>query len=524
MLSWNDFKICKLLNESFQLLYSYPGHANGKIIFPKFSMAKKLSLLMVAVIVFGKNNQAQNIGIGTSGPTEKLHVSGNIKADTIKPSAIKLMPRAGNNKVLTSDASGNASWQTPAASASNTAGFGSWGDCGMNNLSEYHPVTDTGASSLDKFGFSVSMDGDFAVVGAPFDDWGSGFPKGSASVYHFNGTAWEFMQKLSDTGSNNSGDQFGYSVSISGSYIIVGIHGDNVGVNNGQGSVNIYYFDGTIWNFTEKLTDPDGAALNEFGFSVSISGVHAVVGSYADYNGPNIGQGASAFFNYDGTSWQLVTDLTHVTTTANDRFGFSVSVSGDSAVIGIPRETIAGNTTRGAANVYRFDGTNWIFLQKLTDPDGAANDQFGSSVSISSKNIMAGAPEDQVGANSSQGSACMFSKSNNGFFTFSQKVFDPAGSSGDFFGLSVAVTDKYAVAGAFMDEPGAYFINQGAATLYQKVGLGWQKLQFVTDPGGLQGDNLGCSVTLSETSKRFVFGACNYSFSSGKILFGKINL
>lgn len=479
-----------------------------------------LSVLLLPALTL----TSQNIGIGTVSPEEKLHVAGNLKADTIKPSAIKFIPGAGINKVLTSDVSGNASWQTPAASGGTGAGYGTWGDCSMNNISEYFPVTDTGASSLDKFGYSVAMSGDYAVAGAPFDDWGTGFPKGSASVYHFNGTNWEFMQKLADTGTNNSGDQFGYSVAISGNFIIIGIPGDNIGANNGQGSANIYEFDGTTWNFTQKLTDPDGAATNEFGISVAISGVHAVAGSFADYNGPNIGQGAAAFFMYNGTTWQLVTDLTHITATSNDRFGYSVAVSGNDAVIGIPRETVAGNTSRGAVNVYHFDGTTWNFVQKLSDPDGAAGDQFGSSVSISTKNIMAGAPDDQVGSNTSQGSACFFSKTNTGLFSFAQKVFDPAGSAGDFFGSSVCITDQYAVAGALLDEPGTYFLNQGTATIYQKVGLGWQKLQFISDPGGLQSDNLGCSVSLDETSKRFVLGAYNYSFSSGKILFGKLNL
>ncbi|MEO6540380.1 MAG: hypothetical protein ABIN74_05295, partial [Ferruginibacter sp.] len=75
-----------------------------------------------------------NTGIGTSTPAEKLQVAGNIKTDTVKPNAIKFTPNAGTGKILTSDAAGNANWQ--ALSAGGGVGFGSWGDCSMNSISE----------------------------------------------------------------------------------------------------------------------------------------------------------------------------------------------------------------------------------------------------------------------------------------------------------------------------------------------------------------------------------------------------
>ena len=77
----------------------------------------------------------QNVGIGTASPTEKLHIAGNMKADTVKPGAIKLTPNAGAGKILTSDANGNASWQ--ASAAASAEGAGSWGDCSMNGIYGY---------------------------------------------------------------------------------------------------------------------------------------------------------------------------------------------------------------------------------------------------------------------------------------------------------------------------------------------------------------------------------------------------
>ena len=95
---------------------------------------------------------AQNVGIGTNTPGERLEVIGNIKADTIKPNAVKLILNAGAGKVLTSDAAGNANWQTNTVAAGNS-GFGVWGDCATNgNISAYNPVVDTSGSVGDGLG------------------------------------------------------------------------------------------------------------------------------------------------------------------------------------------------------------------------------------------------------------------------------------------------------------------------------------------------------------------------------------
>ena len=119
-------------------------------------MMKKISLFIYVLINVQCSLMAQNIGIGTVTPLEKLQVAGNIKTDTIKPNAIKLLPNAGNGKVLTSDALGNASWQQSSNSAAGNIGYGVWGDCATNgNISDYFPVTDT--SLYGGFGASVLL-------------------------------------------------------------------------------------------------------------------------------------------------------------------------------------------------------------------------------------------------------------------------------------------------------------------------------------------------------------------------------
>jgi hypothetical protein len=105
---------------------------------------KKLFFLLLTVTTH-QITIAQNVGIGTTAPTEKLQVAGNIKADTIKPNGIKLTPNAGNGKVLISDAAGVGTWQASSSLAgAGNIGYGVWGDCATNgNISEYQPVADS---------------------------------------------------------------------------------------------------------------------------------------------------------------------------------------------------------------------------------------------------------------------------------------------------------------------------------------------------------------------------------------------
>ena len=99
---------------------------------------------------------------------------------------------------------------------------------------------------------------------------------------------------------------------------------------------------------------------------------------------------------------------------------------------------------------------------------------------------------------------------------------DPAGAAGDWYGVSVAIAGDYAIVGAYADDIGAN-TDQGSSTIYLRVGPEWQKLQFVTDPGGKPINFLGGSCGIDDTTKRFLIGANAYAGNSGKVVFGKVN-
>jgi hypothetical protein len=447
------------------------------------------------------------VGIGTSSPAEKLQVSGNIKADTVKPTAIKLTPNAGTGKVLTSDASGNASWQDKTGQA----GFGSWGDCSVNGISEYLPAADASGAFFDNFGSSTSISGNFAIVGSPGDD----IERGSASIYQFDGTNWTFMQELADA-TGEAGDRFGAAVSISGSHALIGAPYDQVGGNSNQGSVCFFQYNGSSWVLVEKITDLTGGVTDGFGSAVCISGIYAVVGSPTD-SGPALGQGSASVYIYNGSNWLLMQKLIDPTGEAFDFFGYSVSVSNNNVVVGAPNDAGTAGSFQGSASLFTYDGSCWMYMQKLTLYNPAAASAFGSTVSISGNYIIVGSP----GESSETGCADIFMFDGSGW-PWSQRINNPAGMPGDNFGSGVFMSGDYAIVGAIGDDIGPVS-NQGSATILVRVGIGWQRLQFFSDPAGNQSDNMGSAISVDGTNKRFIVGVQFYATQAGKVIFGKIN-
>ncbi len=465
---------------------------------------------------------AQNVGVGTTTPAEKLHVAGNIKADTVKPNAIKLIPNAGTGKILTSDAAGNANWQTSNAAAGGNIGFGVWGDCAtIGNISEYNPVVDSTGADVDNFGYSVSVSGNYAIVGAYSDDGVAGNNQGSASIFQYNGTNWVLMEKITDA-TGAADDHFGISVSISGNYAIVGAEDDDGVFGANQGSASIFQYNGTNWVLMDKITDGSGAAGDRFGFSVSISGNYAIVGAKYDDGVAGIDQGSASIFQYNGTNWILMQTLTDATGAAFDYFGTSVSISDNRALVGAPFDDAPGLTTdQGSASIFQYDGTNWVLMQRITDATGATDDLFGFSVSISGSYAIVGAPYDDGFEGIDQGSASIF-KYNGSNWIMIKKLTEATGATHDHFGYSVSISGNYVIVGV-PDNNGVGGADQGSATIYQRVGLGWVKLQYITDPTGNSNDSFGGATAIDGSNKRFSVGAPRYATYSGKVVFGKVN-
>ena len=170
----------------------------------------------------------------------------------------------------------------------------------------------------------------------------------------------------------------------------------------------------------------------------------AVAGAPFDDNVGTINQGAAYVFTRSGTTWTEQQKLTAPDGGANDLFGTSVAIDVDTLVAGAPA---GGTTDSGAAYVFTRSGTDWTPQAKLTASDGAAGDQFGLSVGIEGDTAVVGSPIARVGANLARGAAYVFTRDGTIWNEF-QKLVASDGAVGDLFGFSVAIDGNTIVAGA----------------------------------------------------------------------------
>jgi uncharacterized protein (TIGR03437 family) len=318
----------------------------------------------------------------------------------------------------------------------------------------------------DQFGWSESVSGNTAVIGAASKN----NAEGAAYVFVLSGGVWSRQQELtaSDAAAD---DELGYSVSVSGDTAVIGAWGKALN----QGAAYVFVRSNGVWTQQQELTASDGAGGDGFGFSVSVSGDTALIGAP--------GNGAAYVFVRSGGVWSKQQELTASDEAASDYFGYSVSVSGNTALIGAS----AKNTNQGAAYVFVQSGQVWTQQQELTASDGATDDSFGFSVSVSGGTSAIGAP----GNSGSQGAAYGFLLS-GGVWGQQQKVTASDGAAGDSFGNSVSVSGASAVIGAYHKNA-----DQGASYLFGFSGGVWAQQQELTASDGVAYDYFGCSVSVS---------------------------
>jgi hypothetical protein len=320
-----------------------------------------------------------------------------------------------------------------------------------------------GGASADRFGFSVAVSGDTAVIGAHFVDHGDCDDAGAAYVFVRNQGAMDRWGQVARLTADDPDDQhyFGQSVAISGDTIVVGAHNDDDGGNN-AGAAYVFERNHGVgpddWEQVAKLTAGDAYQGDEFGFSVGISGDTVVVGAWQD-DDAGTGSGSAYVFerNQGGTAdnWGQVAKLTASDAAAGDRFGKSVAISGDTVVVGADH---GGGMPPGSAYVFaRNEGggaDGWGEVRTLVASGAAVGDWFGHAVAISGDTVVAGAPL----GNGGYGAAYVFER-NCGVWAddwgqVQELTADNVAYYG-YFGWSVGISVDTVVVGAYADDGAA---------------------------------------------------------------------
>ncbi len=252
-------------------------------------------------------------------------------------------------------------------------------------------VASDGAES-DYFGCSVSISGNYAVIGASGEDE-KGTDAGAAYIFHRIGTnAWDTGVKLLASDDGAAGDSFGCSVSINGDYVVIGATGADTTVSD-TGAVYVFHRTGTnAWEKTAKLVAPDGETDDRFGTSVAIDGDYAIVGAMFESSKGYRAGAAYVFYRDTSNGWDSGTQLLAPDGQPSDYFGRSVAIEGNYIVVGAEYNDNDNGKDSGAVYIFARTGVNkWEFIKKITAPDGVADDWFGKSVSISGSYVIGGA-------------------------------------------------------------------------------------------------------------------------------------
>jgi len=470
-----------------------------------------------------------NVGIGTTTPGEMLDVNGSIKfSGELKPNGVE----GAEGQFLQRNGEGSMEW-IDRSTMQGGVGFGTWGDCDMTNISGYNPVSGPDVKFYDYFGSSVSISGDYAIAGARYDSETAGNEQGSATILHYNSSTglWEkFGDKLFNPGAQAE-DHFGYSVSISGDFAIVGAKDDDTLTAGDEGSASIFGRNESsgIWELQgSKLLNPDFDYGDRFGYSVSISGDYACVGAPNDDENAESNVGSASIFKRNESTgiWELQgTKIIAPDSASGDMFGYSVSISGDYAIIGAPEDDHTAGLDQGSACIYkRNESTGAWELQgsKFYSPNPAANDLFGGSVSISADYAIIGAPSYDGGAGNNQGIAYIYKRNNStGAWEWNgSSLYNTDADENQQFGHSVFISGYYAIVGTPY-ETGAGGSNQGSAILFINIGSTWQRYQKIHDPAGSMNDYFGYACAVDSSTFRFVIGSSGASGWMGLVVFGK---
>jgi len=341
----------------------------------------------------------------------------------------------------------------------------------------------------DNFGHYVAIAGDYAVIGAPYDDNEKGSDAGAVYIFERSGENWDQQQKLIAP-DGAADDMFGYSVDIWGDHIIVGACWDD-DAGEKSGSAYIFSRDGANWVFQYKLTASDAKADNRFGIDVAISSDHAIVGAFFD-DDFGTRSGSAYIFKISATSW-LEQEILHASDgAANDWFGVSVDIDGDYAVVGARYDDNDNGTNAGCVYVFKRDGSDWLEQKKIIASDGAADDLF-HKVALYRDYLVVGAyQDDELGTNS--GSIYIFRRSGSDWIE-QEKHTASDGNTGDLFGCHVSIDRNRIAIGAYRNRDlGA---NSGSIYIFKNDGSNWNEELKIISSDGDPGDYFGLPVSIT---------------------------
>ncbi len=238
------------------------------------------------------------------------------------------------------------------------------------------------SGKVGQFGYSLSTSGDKLLIGAPDDDNFTGF------VYAYNresNGSYNLAQIINSY--SNLGDSFGWDLSVSNQYLAASSRQTN---NNGSGKVSILENNGSEWVLISSLFADDNQSDDEFGYSIQLSGSRLITGApKADANGTD--SGAAYIFERNESGWFQTAKLFPSGLSANDEFGYSVAIEDDLAYVGA-RQKDGNATNAGAVYIFKLVGANWVETRQIYPPQDVSNQYYGSDIRVNGDILAVSSP------------------------------------------------------------------------------------------------------------------------------------
>jgi uncharacterized repeat protein (TIGR01451 family) len=381
---------------------------------------------------------------------------------------------------------------------------------GEDNWGEVRILTASDGNVMDRFGWSIGVDGVRIVVGAYSDTVGSNPSQGSAYLFERNHGGYDNWGEVAHltAPAGLAGDWLGFSVGISGDVVVAGAAYADIDGASQQGAAWVFKrnYGGTdSWGALGRLVASDGAADDWYGWSVAVDGFNVVAGVPSSDPGGSSGQGAAYLYTACGATAAEWTETAK--TVASDGFSghqyaHDVAFNGEIAVVGAKYDGDLGSAAGAAYILMRNQGSldNWGELKKIYANDGSPNHFFGERLDMSGDLIVVGVDEDDSHGDNS-GAFYLFGRNEDGVDNWGQinKFTASDATAGAWFGYDIAIDNDTVVVGAIYDSNGVG-TNAGAAYIFKKnegMGTNWGEVAKLASDDLWQWDMFGYSVGIS---------------------------
>lgn len=340
----------------------------------------------------------------------------------------------------------------------------------------------------DYFGNGMAVSGDYAIIGACYDD-DNGSNSGSAYIFYNNAGTWEQQQKI-NASDGQSNEFFALTVAISGDYAIAA----SLGANSYGGKAYVFHNDAGVWTETQILTASDPENYKLFGCSINMENDFAIIGAYGD-EASGVNSGSAYVFQNVSNNWIEVAKLTASDADENDFFGTAVAIQSDFAVVGADGNENNAGSQSGTAYIFYNNSGTWQQSQILESSDSVVGDHFGASVSISGDRIAIGA--NYKSDNGVWSGAAYIFENVSETWEQQQKITASDAGPSKHFGNAIKIEDDTVVVGADGNISFTPY-NAGSAYIFKanSDGIWDEKARFLASDLGVR-DQYGYVVDFS---------------------------